>query len=226
MWMYRRISLRLWKKCKGLSVHTRSSARTATAETEFKLFKFILQSLPQKSQCLCQCLLLHFSHYLGSCTWGIATCVTYLWGKGLDWCPVSSKAMAAQVVAAISLCCDPHGSEQTIHLELCMTLTPKEEPSECPQRLVIMTLLISGRAPGAVAEPAWQRSCGTRAQPAIRQGKLVAYFAFFSHPISGMILVLVQTVAWLTSFLERFQSAMMRMGAESERSPSASKAVV
>lgn len=65
-----------------------------------------------------------------------------------------------------------------------------------------------------------------QSQPAIRQGKLVAYFAFFSHPISGMILVLVQTAAWLTSFLERFQSATMCKGEEGEKSPSVRKAVV
>lgn len=54
---------------------------------------------------------------------------------------------------------------------------------------------------------------------------LVAHFAFFSHPVSGMLLVLVQTVAWLTSFLERFQSATMRMGEEGGKYP-LSKAVV
>lgn len=113
--------------------------------------------------------------------------------------------MAAQAAAAIPLCFDPHGSDQAIHLELCVVLTAKEEPSKCPQELVIMTpahLTPSSRCcRGITRVTAFLQDTATASNP---QGNLVSYFAFFSHPTSGMILVSVQTGAWLTSFLERF----------------------
>lgn len=146
---------------------------------EFELLRYILQILPKKNQCLCQCIWLDFSQYLGRCTWGIASCVLiYHWGRRLDRCPVSSRAMAAQAAAEISLCFDAHGSDQAIHLELCMTLTPKDKPSKCPQQLVIMTpahLMPSSRCRRITSVTAFLWDRVTASKPAGKVGGLLCF---------------------------------------------------
>lgn len=86
--------------------------------------------------------------------------------------------MAAQAAAAIFLCFDPRGSDRAIHLELCVTLTPKDEPSKCAHRLVIMTpahLTLSFRCRRITSVTAFLWDRVTASYPAGKVGGLLCF---------------------------------------------------
>lgn len=84
-----------------------------------------------------------------------------LWGERLDRRPVSSRAMAAQAAAAeLPQLCPawlwPGDSFGALHDPHSQRGAQQISPAA-----VTMTPARLSPAPGAVAQPAWQRSCGT-----------------------------------------------------------------